>query len=648
MQAYTPPSQQIKEHFQKLQRLLDLESEAEKQVLLNELARRSPAEAEAAGTTLIHLVIKEEDSGLGGRVLLTLVKKNQNLSLPWNRLNVGTPVLLTEEGAPRSGAPSSEASGWRGVVSRSGRDMIQVAFAQWPETDAENPVFRLDRSSDEISRKRQQAALDKALAASGTRLAVLRDILIGIQPPLFHIEKEIAYFDTALNQSQKESVQFCLTADDVSVVHGPPGTGKTTTLVELIRQITRRGQTVLACAPSNLAVDNLMERLLASGQKALRIGHPARVLPQIQQHTLDLLVENHPDVKLAHRMAREAGILRERAAKFTRARPEPGARQAMRQEAKALAYEARKIERQVVDRLLDSTPILCATLTGIYDDLLGGRSYDWCILDEASQATEAAAWLPLLRCEKVVLAGDPFQLPPTIISPEAERAGFGISLMERIIGLYGDQASNLLNIQYRMHQDIMQFSADEFYDGELTADERVRTHLLTDLAGIRENALTIEAVTYIDTAGASYDEEKEPEGESRFNPQEAELAVRKARELLEAGMRGEDIALIAPYSAQVKYMRSLIQQPGIEIDSVDGFQGREKEAVILSLVRSNRDQEIGFLADVRRMNVALTRARRKLIVIGDSATISAHPFYQRLVSYFEKIDAYHSIWEEQY
>jgi predicted DNA helicase len=280
-------------------------------------------------------------------------------------------------------------------------------------------------------------------------------------------------------------------------------------------------------------------------------------------------------------------------------------------------------------------------------EVIGQRSFDLLVIDEACQTTEPGCWIPLQRAARVVLAGDHRQLPPTVLSPEAARLGFGVSLLERVVDLYGDRVTRLLDVQYRMHERIMEFSSREFYGGELRADDSVKGHLLCDLPGVRAGPLTEEPVTLIDTAGAGYDEEREPDGESRLNPQEAELVAREVRALLEVGVRPEDVAVITPYSAQVRRLRELLPVPGLEVDSVDGFQGREKEAVVLSLVRSNAEGEIGFLADVRRTNVALTRARRKLLVVGDSATLSALPFYRRLVEHFESTGAYHTVWEEE-
>ena len=279
-------------------------------------------------------------------------------------------------------------------------------------------------------------------------------------------------------------------------------------------------------------------------------------------------------------------------------------------------------------------------------EILRDRQFDLTVIDEAGQCTEPVSWLPLRRSGCLVLAGDHCQLPPTVLSREALQAGLGISLMERLVNLYGPSVTRRLNVQYRMNEKIMTFSALEFYEAELEAHPSVRDHVLCELPGVVASPLTQTAVDFIDTAGASYDEEPEPGGSSRLNRQEADLVERTVAALLTAGVPAEDIALIAPYSAQVRLLREKVTQPGLEIDSVDGFQGREKEVVVLSLVRSNTEGDVGFLADVRRMNVALTRARRKLIIIGDSATLSCHPFYERLFAYLESIGAHRSVWEE--
>jgi hypothetical protein len=628
------------DHFARLARLVRLESQAEAQELAAKSSSRSAAEAENTGNCLAGLVIFEESTGLGGRCIVALTKRDRTRSLPFNRLEPGSPVLMTQEGEVGG-------NGWRGIVCERSRTALSVAFQEPPEPDERSSTFRLDLCTDEVTRQRQLDALDQAKSARGNRSAQLRDILLGEKSPSVGPPIEPVTFESSLDASQREAIAFALSAQDVAVVHGPPGTGKTTALVELIRQAVRRGERVLACAPSNLAVDNLLERLLQGGAKVVRLGHPARVMPKLREHTLDFLVEDHNDTRLARKLARAAFALFRQAKKWTRAKPEPGARGDMRREAREMLVDARRLEDLAVEHILNTANVVCATLTGLNGEVLGRRMFDLAVIDEAAQATEPACWPALLRCHRLVLAGDHCQLPPTILSREADEQGLGVSLMERVVGLHGGDVTRRLDVQYRMHASIMAFPSAAFYEGTLQAHSAVAEHRLTDLAGVNAIPLTALPLEFIDTAGADYDEEAEPGDESRRNPKEADLVGRKVRELLDVGVRADRVAVIAPYAAQVRLLRARLAIADLEIDSVDGFQGREKEAVIISLVRSNPDGEIGFLADVRRMNVAMTRARRKLLMIGNSATLSVHPFYRDLLSHCETAGAYRSVWEEE-
>ncbi|MBC8356705.1 MAG: AAA family ATPase [Planctomycetes bacterium] len=634
--AAAPSAGNREDHFERMIRLLEMEGDAEAEQLLQAQRRRSPAQAEKAGTTLINLILRDEAPGLGGRVLVTLGKKSRE-PLPWTRLGIGSPVLLSEqEGDER----------WRGVVSYRASHTIEVAMSQLLPAEEGKSTYRLDLSSDEISRQRQRVAMEQARGATADRLSKLRSVFLGETAPASQPQAAPAIFAGSMNDSQVEAIRSSLAAEDLAMIHGPPGTGKTTTVVEIIRQAVARGEKILACAPSNMAVDNLFEKLLACGASVVRLGHPARVMPELRTHTLDLMVDDHDDMRIAKKLTRDAHAAFARAGRHTRAKPVPGERQSQREEAKSMLEDARRLERQVVRQILDGADILCSTLTGLNGELLGRRSFDWLVVDEACQTTEPTCWIPLPRCERVLLAGDHCQLPPTVVSREASKEGFAVSLFERLMDLHGEQASHRLTVQYRMHEQIMDFSSQQFYESSLVADESVREHLLHDLPDIEQSEATFSPVEFVDTAGAGYDEELEPDGESRRNLGEAELIRRKVQALLDTGLAAADIAIIAPYAAQVRLLRELVDIDRLEVDTVDGFQGREKEAVLISLVRSNASAEIGFLADVRRMNVALTRARRKLVVVGDSATLGSHLFYQQMIDYFEQIGAYHTVWEE--
>jgi len=518
-----------------------------------------------------------------------------------------------------------------------------VAFDDWDE-DALR--FRIDMGHDEIARKRMRAALDRARGAKGDRLAELCRVLVDGKQAEFSHQVELETGLNVLNDSQRQAVSFALAAQDLAVIHGPPGTGKTTTVVELIVQLVAEGKTVLACAPSNLGVDNLLERLIAAGVDAVRIGHPARVLPSLRERTLDLLLEADPDVRLARKYVRQAHTLRDKAARYTRAKPEPGARREMRAEARSLMEDANRIEQQVIRQILDRAPVLCATTTAINSEILGQRRFDVAVIDEACQSTEPGCWIPLLRCDRLVLAGDHCQLPPTIVSQQAKREGFDESLQQRVIAQHGKSIARRLEIQYRMHAQIMRFSSDEFYEGSLQADESVAEHVAGGLEGATEDVRLGQPLYFVDTAGAGYNEETEEQGESLLNRREAALVQRAAGCLRRLGIAPSNIGIITPYAAQVRHLRKLIDWEKLEVDTVDGFQGREKEVVLISLVRSNDRSEVGFLKDVRRMNVALTRARRLLMVIGDSGTIGGHPFYGRMLDYFEAHGAYTTVWDE--
>ncbi len=618
------------QYFEVLERWLDLESEAERARMARRRQIRSQTGVEKTGETLVRLQIADHSTGLAGRYLIDLSKPGGE-TLPLNRLKVGSPVVLSDD-------DDAADEGVSGVVSRRKHNLIQVATDQWPE----GKWLRLDLSPDETTRRRQLAAMARTRLATG-RVGQLRDILLGKRPLRFSDLPEVR-FSTTLNPPQQDAVRFALAAKDVAILHGPPGTGKTTTLAEVIYQAVRRGEKVLACAPSNTAVDNMLERLVAIMPSVLRVGHPARVFESLRGHTLDELVDNDPSTDVIREMRREVEQLVRAASRSGRGRDAHRRRKQLFAEAGQLRGQIRALERSVIRAVLDSADVVCTTTT-IDEELLGDRAFDCVVIDEACQCTEPSIWQAVLRAGRIILAGDHCQLPPTVLSDEAAREGLRDSLMQRLIEREGETIFRRLTVQYRMHESIMNFSSGAFYDNSLIADASVRAHRLCDLPQVSESPLTSEPIELIDTAGAEFDEQVEPDGESKLNPKEANLIVRLVRELLDSGLRGDQIAIIAPYAAQVRCLRSRLELPELEIDTVDGFQGREKEAVLLSMVRSNDRCEIGFLSDTRRTNVALTRARRKLIVVGDSATLGSHAFYASLLEYFEQASAYRSVWQ---
>lgn len=659
------------DYFEQLAIWLDLEAEAERARLAKLRQIRSQRDVESTGQAIVGLDMVDYHTGLAGRYLLDFAKPGGK-DLPMNRLKVGSPVVLSMDDDPSD-------EGIAGVVSRRKNHSIQIATDTFPIRDQDDlkkkkgvgkhgksgqrPAvvsdrFRLDMSPDETTRLRQLAAMAKAQEIRG-RSGKLRDVLLGIKTPRvdgnpidthdidpesFQFELNDIDFRTELNPPQRDAVAFAMMADDVAIIHGPPGTGKTTTIAEIIAQSVERGERVLACAASNTAVDNLLERLVRLMPNVVRVGHPARVFESLQEHTLDALVESDPTSTVIKDLRRELDqILRE----ANRPIREGGGRERKQRaelfnEAGRLRGMIRSQERSIVRAVIDRADVICTTTT-IDEELLSDQSFDLVVVDESCQCTEPGMWQAILRADRLILAGDHCQLPPTVLSDDAARIGMRDSLMQRLVHRYGEKIYRRLTVQYRMNESIMRFSSDHFYDGTLIADASVKRHLLCDLPNVEENDFTSEPLLLIDTAGAGYEEELEPDGQSKLNHGEAKVILQLVKQLANMGVTGDQIAVIAPYAAQVRNLRMRLDLDGIEIDTVDGFQGREKEVVLITMTRSNSDGEIGFLSDRRRSNVALTRAKRKLIVVGDSATLCNHEFYSELFGYFEDAGAYHSV-----
>lgn len=607
----------LEQHLERLGELLDRERAAEQE----RFALLPLAERARRGLALLDLEVVEE-GGLAGRSLLTYARPGGG-ELGGAEIGAGAMVRVSPKRFAADDAPV-------GLVARRRRDRVSLAFDEPPPEWASEGRVVLELQPSSATYDRLRGAL-RRMGEARRWHGVLRG-----EPP--RVETAGAEFlsrgiPQVWNSEQRHAVELALRAQDLALVHGPPGTGKTTVLVEIVRLAAARGEQVLASAPSNLAVDNLVERLVAAGIDAVRVGHPARVLPAVVEHTLDQKTRAHPQAEIAAELVEQALRLRADSRKRKQRRG-PGRfseARAQEREARQLLAEARELEDRAERQVLERAQVVCATLTGIESRALEGRRFALAVVDEATQAVEPAAYLSLLRAERAVLAGDHLQLPPTVISPDAQELGF--SLFERLARLH-PQAMVTLAEQHRMNEQIMRYPSDALYGGKLRAHPSIAQH-----------AIDGAPFVFIDTAGRGFEEETPEESESKQNPGEAEIAAAQARLLLRT-LSPSDVAIISPYDAQVQKLRQLLADaPEVEIDTVDGFQGREKEAVIVSLVRSNSTGELGFVADIRRVNVALTRARKKLIVIGDSATIARHPFHAGLVKYAESIGAWRSAWD---
>jgi superfamily I DNA and/or RNA helicase len=502
----------------------------------------------------------------------------------------------------------------------------------------------VDLLFDERTYLEMEKALKKVQEEKKGRLAELRNILLGVQPPRYApVNQPIAI--PQLNDSQNAAINHILSAQDVAVVHGPPGTGKTTTLVEAVAQLTQQEATVLVTAPSNTAVDLLTERLAEKGLVVTRIGNISRVDEAVIRQTLDLKLADHPESKNIKKVKIQAAEARRNARKYKRrfGPEERMERNQLYQEARELSAWARQLEDRLIDQILDGSQVITATLVGCAHELLNKRKFRTVVIDEAAQALEPASWIPILKASRVVLAGDPFQLPPTVKSNKAQREGFAVTLIEKLLQRLPQV--QLLNTQYRMNDAIMGFSNQQFYDGALQAAESVRDHRLSE----GDEA----EVVFIDTAGCGFEEKVHERYRSRYNPEEF-LILREHLYLLKAAYEGQELpqtAIISPYREQVVHIEQMVEEDTmlnglpITINTIDGFQGQERDVVYISLVRSNGKGEIGFLKDYRRMNVAMTRARKQLIVVGDSATVAQDDFYADFLTYCENEGAYQTAWE---
>ncbi|KAK9834338.1 hypothetical protein WJX81_008466 [Elliptochloris bilobata] len=626
--------------------LIEMEREAEVVQALESSAAARPEAAAASGRTLLNLRVRDAEGGLLGRTLLTLVSNKGGGSivapLPAHRLSTHDLVALRP--AKGGGADAPLASG---VVYRVREDSLTVALEEAPDEAIDQPL-RLDKLANEVTYRRLRetlTALGRAATAGGPA-APLLDVLFGAAAPRFQ-EAPVPWTPRIprLDHSQRAAVSRALAAKDIALVHGPPGTGKTTTVVEIILQEVARGSKVLATAASNIAVDNLVERLVAADPKLklVRTGHAARLLPSVLAASLEAQVLASDSSALARDCRREMKAATVRLLKL--GRKDYAERRALRSELRTLAKEERSRQQKAIAEVLGRAAVVCATLTGTLSYELRDVAFDVAVVDEAAQALEAATWGALLKAPRAVLAGDHLQLPPTVISDAAARQGLAETLFERLQALHGGVASEMLAVQYRMHGDVMAWASHELYDDRLTAADAVAAHTLADLPDVDPRlAGELGVLALIDTAGCGMEEAAEEGSESRANPGEARAALAHVRRLLAAGVRPADIGVITPYNAQVALLREMRGEAlaAVEISSVDGFQGREKEAIVISMVRCNAEGTIGFLSDRRRMNVAVTRARRHCALVCDSETVGRDAFLGRLLAHFEAHGEYSS------
>lgn len=469
---------------------------------------------------------------------------------------------------------------------------------------------------DESSYKAMFDAMDRVMAVKDGRLYDLRETLLGKREAGFFSFSAIRY--PWLNPSQEEAINKILRAKDVAIVHGPPGTGKTTTLVEAIYETLRRESQVLVCAQSNMAVDWISQQLVERGVNVLRIGNPSRVDDKMLSYTYERRFEAHPMYDTLWGMRKAVRELY----------------RTNRDKARAIKEKAESLEYEIRESLFTDSRVVACTLVGAANNILYGRTFQSLFIDEAAQALEAACWIPICKSHRVIFAGDHKQLPPTIKCFEAERAGLSHTLMEKL-AVSKPEVVSLLNVQYRMHEKIMQFSSDWFYEGKLKAADEVKCRGILDFE---------EPMEWINTENFSFEEEYVAQTAGRVNKMEGELVLSLLTQFIEkvgphrVMEERIDFGIISPYKAQVYYLRHLIKESKflkpfrkfITVNSVDGFQGQERDVVIISLVRSNDEGEIGFLKELRRMNVAMTRARMKLMIIGNAATLSHHAFYRKL------------------
>lgn len=630
------------EYFQSLREHLKAEKAADQQSFIRQTAAAPAAVRRAAGLTWYPVAIRGTESTRADYVSVELERTtNQDVS---HQFRFGASAALFSN----HNAATDKIEGV--ITHASGNKMrITLRCEELPDW-ASNGKLGVDLLFDDNSYAEMEAALKEASSRKEKKEdGKLIRILCGEEKPTFH-EKLKKVSIPALNASQEKAVNQILAANELAIVHGPPGTGKTTTIVQAVKALmAQERRQILVCAPSNTAVDLLAEKLSAEGLNVLRIGNPARVSEELNALTLDTKMAEHPANKEIKKLKKQAAEFKTMAHKYKRSfgRAEREQRKALFDEAHRILRDVEKTEQYILSEVFDKADVIAATLVGANHYSVRDRQYETAIIDEAGQALEPACWIPILKAKKLVLAGDHCQLPPTIKSEGTSRKALGETLLEKCIQLH-PEAVTMLDIQYRMHSQIMGYSSKVFYKNSLQAHPSVAGHLLFE---------NDQPLVFIDTAGCGFEEKLD--GTSSTNPEEASFLIKHLVSFTEdirqssVGQGFPSIAVISPYKQQVQLLKELLPHSpellalgkSFSINTIDAFQGQERDVVYISMTRSNNESIIGFLSDVRRMNVAMTRARKKLVIVGDSATLSVLPFYNDFIEYAQSVNGYVSAWE---
>ncbi|KQS28498.1 AAA domain-containing protein [Pedobacter sp. Leaf194] len=629
------------DYFKSLLELLEIERKADHQLYLKSTENTAAAERRTLGLTWYPVAIRNTEMGLGDYLTIEVDRTtHQDLS---QQFRFGSAVELFSNHDAKSARVG-------GTITHLNRDKMKINLRldELPDWTRDGKLG-VDLLFDNNSYDEMQNALKQAtLLADDNAKTRLISVLTTNEKPLFDEDRQ-RYKAASLNLSQEEAVNKILSARDLAIVHGPPGTGKTTTLVQAIKALTKQeNEKILVVAPSNTAVDLLTEKLSEQGLNVIRVGNPASVSENLIHATLDYKMAEHPEMKAIKALKKQANEYKNMAHKYKRSfgKAEREQRKALFNEAHKIGREIENSEKYIIDNLFNNAQIITATLVGSNHYTVKNLKYKTVIIDEAGQALEPACWIPILKAEKVIFAGDHFQLSPTIKSNEAAKRGLNKTLLEKLVSLHPESVV-LLNEQYRMNSKIMGYSSEIFYQNKLTANALVANRILFD---------NDEPLMFIDTSGCGFDEKAD--GSSTTNPDEAAFLLQHLAGLTEQikGLQPVDfpsVAVISPYKQQVHLLKEMIlsnpvlmaHSNKISINTIDSFQGQERDVVYISLTRSNTEGIIGFLSDVRRMNVAMTRARKKLVVIGDGSTLSRSVFYNDFMKYCENLNAYHSAWE---